>query len=154
MKGGHMVKSKKSTKSLHPNIYCTLRLISWHFPYISLFSVFTPLKWGKKCMWTKYCTLLEKKGNVSGNRDTTVYTLHELVPDITRKSESHELIRVVTWTNSGSISVSPLHFIYFLTVCLLVLPPPLTHVVLSQVACTLPEQLFQPLFSTSKVQYI
>ena len=41
----------------------------------------------------------EKMRNVAGNRDTV---LQELVK---WKSENHELIRVVTWTNSCSISV-------------------------------------------------
>ena len=36
--------------------------------------------------------------------------LHELVHDTTRKSESHELIWVVLWTNSCSISVYPATF--------------------------------------------
>ena len=34
-----------------------------------------------------------------------------------RKSESKELIRVVSWTDSCCIAVSPLQFISFLTVC-------------------------------------
>ena len=42
--------------------------------------------------------------------------IHELVHDTARKYENHELIRVVSWTNSWSISVSPLHFISFWTV--------------------------------------
>ena len=42
--------------------------------------------------------------------------LHEIVRDITRKSEKHELIRVESRTISCSISESPLHFISFLTV--------------------------------------
>ena len=42
--------------------------------------------------------------------------LHELVQATTQKSESHELIRVVSWTIKCSISVSPLHFLSFLTV--------------------------------------
>ena len=42
--------------------------------------------------------------------------LHEIVRDITRKSEKHELIRVESRTISCCISESPLHFISFLTV--------------------------------------
>ena len=53
------------------------------------------------------CTLLEM---CSGD------ILHELVHNSTRKSESHELIRAESGTNSCSISVSPLYLISFLTV--------------------------------------
>ena len=42
--------------------------------------------------------------------------LHGIVHYTTRKSEKHNLIRVVSWTNLCSISESPLHFISFLTV--------------------------------------
>ena len=48
-------------------------------------------------------TLLEKKLNVEEK-------LRELVHDTTQKSECHKLMRVVSF----SISVSPLHLIYFL----------------------------------------
>ena len=47
--------------------------------------------------------------------------LHELVHDTARKSENRELIRVVIWTNSCSISVTPLHFISFRTVHIVVI---------------------------------
>ena len=46
--------------------------------------------------------------------------LHEVVCDTTRKSERHELIRVVSRSISCSISKSSLHFIYFLTVLLII----------------------------------
>ena len=47
-------------------------------------------------------------------RDSEI--LHGLVHDTTRKSEKHNLIRVVSWTNLCSNSESPLHFISFPTV--------------------------------------
>ena len=43
-----------------------------------------------------------------GNQDTT-----RIVHDNTRKSESHELIHVVSWAISRSISVSPLQYSTF-----------------------------------------
>ena len=43
--------------------------------------------------------------------------LYELVRDTTCKSEKHELICAVSWTNLCSISESQLHFISFLTMC-------------------------------------
>ena len=42
--------------------------------------------------------------------------LYELVRDTTCKSEKHELICAVSWTNLCSISESPSHIISFLTV--------------------------------------
>ena len=45
--------------------------------------------------------------------------LHEIVRDTTRKSENHELIRVVSQTIACTISKSPLHFIFFFTVYML-----------------------------------
>ena len=43
--------------------------------------------------------------------------LYEIVRDTTRIPEEHELISVISRTISCIISESPLHFIYFLTVC-------------------------------------
>ena len=54
---------------------------------------------------------VRKEMKCSGN----IGILHELVRDTTRKSEKHELIRVVSRTNLCSISESQLHFISFLT---------------------------------------
>ena len=56
---------------------------------------------------------VKKKLKCSGDSEI----LHELVVrDTTRKSEKHELIRVVSRTISYGISKSLLHFISFLTV--------------------------------------
>ena len=42
----------------------------------------------------------------------TTEIFHYLVHDTTRISENHELICVVSWTNSWSISISPLHLFF------------------------------------------
>ena len=47
---------------------------------------------------------------------STQNVLIKIDHDTTRKSEKHELIRVVSRTISCCISESPLHFIFFLTV--------------------------------------
>ena len=66
---------------------------------------------------------LTVRKEIKCSRETQV--LHELVQDATRKSESHELFRVV------HILVSPLHFICFPTVH----QPPLTHCVQKNIVC-------------------
>ena len=55
------------------------------------------------------------KGNEVYSGDSEI--LHEIVRDTTRIPEEHELISVISRTISCIISESPLHFIYFLTVC-------------------------------------